>query len=154
MGLIIILILVGLALIFAEIILIPGIGLAGILGLASLGGSCYYAFSAISRTAGLIVTGINLLLLVVLLVYVLRAKTWKRITLDTNIDTKANEMNVEVRLGDRGRTVTRLAPMGMVRRDEFTFEAKAVEGMIDPGVEVEVIMMEDNKIYVRPLMNR
>lgn len=154
MGLIITLILVGLVLIAAEIVLIPGVGFAGFLGLAALGGSCFYAFNSISTTAGLAVTGIVLLLLVLLVIYVLRAKTWKRITLNTNIDSKANEVEVEVRMGDRGRTVTRLAPMGMVRRDEITFEAKALEGMIDPGVEVEVVMMEDNKIYVRPLINR
>jgi len=44
MGLIIALVLVGLVLILAEILLIPGVGVAGILGLLSLGGSCYYSF--------------------------------------------------------------------------------------------------------------
>ena len=41
MGFIIVLILVGLVLIFAEILLIPGIGIAGVLGLLSMGGSCF-----------------------------------------------------------------------------------------------------------------
>ena len=44
MGLIITLILVGLVLIFAEILLVPGVGVAGVLGLLSMGGSCFYAF--------------------------------------------------------------------------------------------------------------
>ena len=44
MGFIITLILVGLVLIFAEILLVPGVGIAGVLGLLSMGGSCYYAF--------------------------------------------------------------------------------------------------------------
>ena len=44
MGLIITLILVGIVLMIAEILLIPGVGVAGILGLLSLGGSCWYAF--------------------------------------------------------------------------------------------------------------
>ena len=39
MGLIITLILVGLVLILAEILLIPGVGVAGVLGLLSMGGS-------------------------------------------------------------------------------------------------------------------
>ena len=45
MGLIVTLIIVGLILIFAEVLIIPGVGVAGILGLLSLGGSCFYAFS-------------------------------------------------------------------------------------------------------------
>ena len=44
MGLVITLILVGLILILAEILLVPGVGVAGILGLLSMGGSGDYAF--------------------------------------------------------------------------------------------------------------
>ena len=89
MGFIIVLILVGLVLIFAEILLIPGIGIAGILGLLSMGGSCFYAFNQMGTTAGAIVTVINAVLIVALSVWVLRAKTWKKFTLNTNIDSKA-----------------------------------------------------------------
>ena len=78
MGLIITLILVGLVLIFAEILLIPGVGVAGILGLLSMGGSCYYAFTELGPTAGAVVTAVNAVLIVALTVWVLRAKTWKR----------------------------------------------------------------------------
>ena len=84
MGFIITLILVGLVLIFAEILLIPGVGVAGILGLLAMAGSCFYAFAQIGTTAGIIVTVINAVLIVGLTLWVLRAKTWKRLTLDTN----------------------------------------------------------------------
>ena len=56
MGLIITLILVGLVLILAEILLIPGVGVAGVLGLLSMGGSCYYAFYEFGTLTGGIVT--------------------------------------------------------------------------------------------------
>ena len=87
MGLLISLIIIGLLLLFAEILLIPGVGVAGILGLLSLGGSCFYAFNQMGSTAGAVVTAVNVLLVVALSIYVLRAKTWKRLTLDTNIDS-------------------------------------------------------------------
>ncbi len=150
MGFIITLILVGLVLMFAEIMLIPGVGVAGILGLLSLGGSCFYAFSEMGNTAGAIVTTVNVVLLVVMTVYVLRAKTWKRISLETNIDSKAVE-NVSVAVGDRGRTVTRLAPMGSARFGNYIVEVKALEGMLDPETSVEVVLIEENRIYVKPL---
>lgn len=151
MGFIITLILVGLVLIFAEILLIPGVGIAGILGLLSMGGSCFYAFSQLGPVAGAIVTAVNALLITALTVWVLRAKTWKRFTLNTNIDSKAVSSDGVLSVGERGKTVTRLAPMGMVRFDDDSVEVKALEGMIDPGVDVEIVMIEDNKVYVRPV---
>ena len=145
------LILIGLVLIFTEILLIPGVGVAGTLGVISLGGASYYAFYALGTMTGYVVTGINVLLLIALTVYVLRAKTWKRFTLNTNIDSKAIVPDDVPVVGDKGKTATRLAPVGMVRIGNHTFEAKALEGMIDPGVSVEVVLIEDNKIYVSPV---
>lgn len=150
MGFIITLILVGLVLMFAEILLIPGVGVAGILGLLSMGGSCFYAFHEFGNMTGAIVTGVNALLLVAMAVFVLRAKTWKRMSLETNITSKAVEGST-LAVGDRGKTVTRLAPMGSARFGDYVVEVKALEGMMDPNIDVEVVLIEDNKIYVKPL---
>lgn len=150
MGLIISLIIIGLLLLFAEILLIPGVGFAGILGLVSLGGSCFYAFNQMGGTVGAIVTAVNVVLVVCLSIYVLRAKTWKRLSLDTNIDSKA-VADTGLAVGDRGVTVSRLAPMGSVRFDTELVEVKALEGFVDPEVEVEIVLMEDGKIYVKPV---
>ena len=152
MGFIIVLILVGLVLIFAEILLIPGVGIAGILGLLSMGGSCFYAFEQMGNTTGAIVTAVNALLIVALSVWVLRAKTWKKFTLNTNIDSKAIDITGEnLAIGDCGKTVTRLAPMGTAIIRDKASEVKALEGMMDPGADVEVVLIEDNKIYVKPV---
>ena len=149
MGLVITLIIVGLILILAEILLIPGIGVAGILGLLAMGGSCYYSFHEFGNTVGTIVTVANSVLLICTLIYVLRAKTWKRMSLETNIDSKAVEDDSSyVSLGDKGVALTRLAPMGTVRFGDRVAEVRAVEGIIDPGTEVEVAMIEDRRIYV------
>ena len=152
MGFIIVLILVGLVLIFAEILLSPGVGIAGILGLLSMGGSCFYAFEQMGNTTGAIVTAVNALLIVALSVWVLRAKTWKKFTLNTNIDSKAIDITGEnLAIGDCGKTVTRLAPMGTAIIRDKAYEVKALEGMMDPGADVEVVLIEDNKIYVKPV---
>jgi membrane-bound ClpP family serine protease len=152
MGFVIVLILVGLVLIFAEILLIPGVGVAGVLGLVSMGGSCFYAFNQMGTTTGIIVTVINAVLIVGLTVWVLRAKTWRKFTLNTNIDSKAIDMTGEnLAIGDCGKTVTRLAPMGSACFGNYVVEVKALEGMLEPNIGVEVVLIEDNKIYVKPL---
>lgn len=152
MGLIITLILVGIVLIIAEILLVPGIGVAGVLGLLSMGGSCWYAFYEFGNLTGAIVTAVTTLVLVAFAVIVLRAQTWKKMTLNTKIESKVNNVPIELRVADRGRTVTRLAPMGSVRFGNEVVEVKALEGMIDPDIDVEICLMEEGKIYVTPII--
>ena len=52
-------VLAGIILILAEIFLIPGIGIAGFLGVLSLCGSCWYAFAYMSPLTGAVVTIVN-----------------------------------------------------------------------------------------------
>ena len=53
-------------------------------------------------------------------------------------------------VGDTGKAVTRLAPIGTARFDGKSYEVKSLEGMIDAGTDIEVVLFEDNKIYVKP----
>ena len=153
MGLVISLIIIGLLLMFAEILIIPGVGIAGILGVAAMAGSCVYAFLEIGQTAGVIVTAVNAVLLVVITIWVLRAKTWERLALATNIDSKAIVPEAEVVPGTVGVTVTRLAPMGTARFGDLRMEVTAREGIIDPGVEIEVIEVDGIKVYVSAVVS-
>jgi len=136
----------------AEILLIPGVGVAGILGLVSLGGSCFYAFNEFGNLVGGIVAGVDAVLLSALSIWVLRAKTWKRMSLETSIDSKAVDDEASwVSVGDTGVTMTRLAPMGTVRFGDKTAEVKALEGMVDAGQEVEIVLIEEGRIVVSPV---
>ena len=148
MGLVISLIIIGLLLVFAEILIIPGVGVAGILGLAAMAGSCVYAFMEMGQTAGIVITAVNSVLLVLITIWVLRAKTWQRLALQTNIDAKAIVPEADVVPGTVGVTVTRLAPMGTARFGDLRLEVTAREGIIDPGVEVEVVEVDGIKVYV------
>ena len=150
MGLTITLILAGIILILAELLLIPGVGVAGILGVLSICGAFWYAFAVLGPLTGAIVTVFNVVALAVLTCFALRSRTWKKFELNTVIEKKESEINVNV--GDRGRTVTRLAPMGTASISDTRMEVTALEGMIDAGTEIEVAHIEKNKIYVRPVM--
>lgn len=148
MGLIISLIILGLVLMFAEILIIPGVGFAGILGVISMGGSCYLAFQDYGTTTGLIVLAVILVLLILLLVWALRSKTWEKMSLKDNITSKAVVPEVSVAVGDKGVAVTRLAPMGNVRFGNSMLEVTSMNGVINSGEEVEVVMVDDKKIFV------
>ena len=152
MGMIIILMLLGLVLVLTEIFLIPGIGVAGILGVLSMCGSSYFAFIEYSTLGGVVSTAVNLTLLATLAIIAFRAKTWKRLSLNTNIDSRAVSDESElVRVGEKGKAMTRMAPSGTVLFDNAKVEARSFEGIIDAGSEVEVVLIEDNKIYVKQI---
>ncbi len=152
MAFIIILTIVGLVLVLSEIFLIPGVGVAGILGALSLGGACYYVFYEFGLLAGSVFTASVLAVLIGLIIYTIKTKAWKKLALNTRIDSKVQSLDGEnLTVGDTGKAVTRLAPIGTARFDGKAFEVKSLEGMIDAGTEVEVVMFEDNKIYVKPV---
>lgn len=149
MGLIVSLIILGLVLLFAEILLIPGVGFAGILGVISMGGSCYFAFADYGMSTGLVVLAIILLILILMMFWVLRAKTWKKMSLETNIDSKAVVLDVPVAVGDKGVAMTRIAPMGNARFGDKAVEVTSIEGIINSGTEIEVVSVDGIKIVVR-----
>lgn len=152
-GLIITLIVVGLLLLAAELVLIPGFGVAGVLGVVSLVASCWLAFVNLGTTAGVIVLLVNIVLAVISTIFVLRSKTWKKISLKTNIDAKVDcapalKGIVE---GEKGITLTRLAPSGKVQIGENIVEVFTRDSLIEPGREIVVSEIEGSKIFVREI---
>ena len=151
--LIITLIIAGLLLLAAELVLIPGFGVAGILGVASRVGSCWVAFTQVGTTAGIITLIANILLAIISTVLVLRSKTWKKLSLGTNIEAKVDTTPVEkgISVGDKGTTITRLAPGGKVMLGTNMLEAFSRDTIIEPGIDVEVCEIQGNKIYVKQI---
>ncbi len=151
MALIISLSIIGLILIIVEIILIPGIFITGVLGLAAIVASCYISFTSFGQTAGIIVSSANIVLGVTCIVLSLRSKTWRKLSLKTEIDSKTDSTPVDkgIEIGSTGKTITRLNPMGKAMFGETAAEVTARNGIIDPNSIIEVVLIEDNKIYVK-----
>ncbi len=146
------LLITGIVLMFVEMLLIPGVGIAGILSFASFGAACWYAFNFIGRAAGIITTIIASIILIILIIIILRGKTWKRFELKTEVDSKVNVETEKVKVGDQGIAQTRLAPMGTGKFGGVYCEVKSVtNAMIAAGTPIEVVETEDNKVIVKPI---
>jgi len=146
------LLVLGVLLMLVEMLLIPGIGVAGFLSLGSLGVACWYAFSAISTAAGWWTSLAAVLLLGVMMFFALRAKTWRRFELKTEVTSKMGTESEGVHVGDRGVAYTRLAPMGTGRFGALSCEVKSFDNtMVAAGTPVEVVAIEENKPLVKPL---
>ncbi len=156
LGLIIFLIFVGLLLFIIEFMLIPGVTIAGVGGAICLVTGIVFSFVSFGTTTGFLVLGITAAVMVVLTVLMLKANTWNKFMLKTSIDSKVDTVGAEegkVKPGDKGITVTRLAPGGKVLVNGEYFEAKSVDLLIDPKKEIEVIRIDDNKLIVKPINN-
>lgn len=148
---IILLILFGVLFLVAEIVLLPGISIGGILALVCYGSSIYMAFRDYGPLTGAVVTVAILVLSAGATIVSLRAKTWQRFSLKQQIDSSSMRTPEEdnVRIGDRGVTLSRLSPMGKVDIRGCIYEAKSLDCYVDPRSEVEVVGFENFNVIVR-----
>ena len=150
MWLIVLLIVIGALLLVAELVLLPGFFVAGICALLADGAAVYFAFTRYGAIGGVITIVAVLAVSVAVMVISLRARTWQRFSLKHQVDGTAQELPQEqnIRLGDRGVALTRIAPMGKIEINGRTFEAKSVDRMIDPNAEIEVIGFENFSVII------
>ncbi len=153
-GLIIFLILLGLLLFLLEFLVVPGITVAGIGGAISIITAVVLAFYYHGPQTGLIVLLATLLVLILTVVFMLKAGTWKKIMLNKSIDSRVDNVKKQeglVKEGDTGSTVTRLNPMGRVIVNGQYYEAKSMDRLIDQGTDIVVLKVEINKLIVKPV---
>jgi membrane-bound ClpP family serine protease len=153
MAIIIILIVLGILLFVIEFLLVPGVTIAGIGGLVLTVFGVYKSFSDFGSEVGIWVLIGTVLLSIFVIAMSLRARTWSRLMLRTDIkgtvDTDLTEAQVKV--GDQGTTLTRLAPMGKILVNDLVREAKSIEGYVDEHSDIEIVAIEGTRISVKPL---
>jgi membrane-bound ClpP family serine protease len=150
---VIVLILLGIFLFLVEFLLLPGITVALVGAVVMTISGVYLAFVRFGTKVGALVLVFTLVASLVIFALSLRAKTWKKAMLKTNIDSNVtDEMGYEhVHEGDKGETIGRLAPTGMIRVNNHSFEAKSMAGFLDPRTPVEIVKIIGSQIIVKPI---
>jgi membrane-bound ClpP family serine protease len=153
MAVIIILIILGILLFVIEFLLVPGVTVAGIGGLILTVFGVYKAFADYGPTVGVWVLIGTILLSVFVIAMSLRARTWNRLMLKTDIKATVDKdlKEDQVKAGDRGKTITRLAPMGKIMINDMVREAKSTEGYINEHSDIEIVSIEGTRINVKPV---
>lgn len=147
---VVLLILFGVLFLVAEIVLLPGVSVGALLALISYGGAVYLAFRAFGTVGGIIAIAVVLLLSLVATIISLRAKTWQRFSLRQQIDSSSMPRpEEELHVGERGKTLSRLSPMGRIEIDGRIYEAKSLDAYVDPQREVEVVGFENFSVIVK-----
>ena len=150
--LIIILILLGVLLFIIEFLLVPGITVAGIGGAILIVGGVIMAYHHHGSTIGNFTLLGTALISFLTVFIVLKSGTWKNIMLKKDISGKVNvvdQTGAEVKIGDMGKTITRLNPIGKVVNNGNYFEAQSLNKYIDQKTDIEVIKVLSNKLVVK-----
>jgi membrane-bound ClpP family serine protease len=151
MTVVIILIVLGILLFVIEFLLVPGVTIAGIGGLVLTVLGVYKAFNDFGPGTGVWVLIGTLMISVFVIAMSLRARTWNRLMLKTKVvgtvDSDITEDQIKV--GDLGTSMTRLAPMGKIKVNGIVREAKSLEGYIDEHSDIEVVTVEGTRISVK-----
>ena len=144
---------VAIFLLLLEIFFLPGITIAGIGGMLFAIGGIIYAYSVGSVT-GHITLVCSLALFFGVFFRLLRANSFQRVVLKTNVDATLESMrDLGLQLGDEGITLSRLAPIGKARFNNTTVEAKAQEDFIDEQTPVIIVRIEGYNVIVEPIRN-
>ncbi len=150
---IIIIIVLGILLFIVEFLLIPGVTIAGIGGAILMGVAVYMSYKTHGNTVGNYTLIATLILTIGMFVYALRAKTWNRLMLKKDIEGKV-EVGLEnetVKVGDRGESITRMAPVGKVLINGLVVEGKSQRGFLDQHTPVEVIKVLNTQVIIKPI---
>jgi membrane-bound ClpP family serine protease len=142
------LIILGLLLIVLEIFILPGI-VSGVIGGLLIIFAIYKSYVIYGTLLGTITLVSSLVFFILLMYLFFRTKTWKRIALSDVIDSKVNEINPNLSVGDKGLTVSRLAPIGKAVFNNEYFEVRTNGNFLDENIDVVVFKIQDNHIYVK-----
>ncbi|MBN2612593.1 MAG: NfeD family protein [Bacteroidales bacterium] len=152
-GAIILLLIVGIVLLMLEFLVIPGVTIAGIGGFLCLAGGIFAAYYTHGTATGNIVLLSTIATVVIFTVIGIKSKFWRKVMLESEIkgvvvDVKHDET---FKIGDKGKAITRLAPIGKAMINNKIVEAKSIEGFVDENTEVEIIKVQNTNVVVKPL---
>lgn len=144
----------GIVFLLLELFIIPGVSIGGIAGIAFVVASIWYAFATLNATAGFATLACGVLAMGVAIWIFVRSRTLDRMSLNTEVSgTVDAPKDTQVSVGQRGVTVSRLAPIGTARFGDKTLEVKSIDGLIDPNTEIEVAAASGETISVKKLAN-
>lgn len=140
---------IGLIILLLEILVIPGAGIAGVIGFGLMVAGVYLAFEKGGNAIGFMVLSGTVLLNILALILALRSKTWDKAMLKKQIDGKVNVVDSRIQPGDQGVTISRCAPTGKALIHNEFYEVFADTDFIDENQTVEVIKVEGGRILVK-----
>lgn len=152
LGVVVGLLVLGILLLLLEIIFVPGTTVVGIGGFILLAIGVYLAYTSVSVMAGHMSLASSVAVIFLALIVLLKGQTWKRVALEDRLEGKSLESMQEIlNVGDRGKTISRLNPVGKALFGELIVEVSTTGDFVGEEVEIEITKVEQNRIRVKPI---
>lgn len=140
---------IGFLIILAEIFFIPGT-VVGILGVIIYGFGIYLVYRDYGLTEGHLTLSVSLLALIFVIILAFRNRVWEKYSNKDALQGKTNVIKEEeVKVGDKGKAISAIKPIGKARINEKNFEVQSFSDFIDSGGQVEVTKIVGKTIYVK-----
>jgi membrane-bound serine protease (ClpP class) len=153
LGLVVLLIVVGMTALAVEVLILPGFGVAGIVGALTLIGGVVAAWTYFGAFWGGVTIFGTLVGTVTLSVVAFKSKTLrKRFVLETQLKSGGGTESQDLLAlkGKRGITITDLRPSGMADVDGERVDVVSEGGYVERGKEIVVVAIEGPRIIVAP----
>lgn len=146
------LLVLGLALLIAEIVFIPGTTFVGLLGAIFTVVGVYITYKHFGNTTGLYTMITSLAVILVAIIMCFRSGTWSKFALKDTMSSKVNEgMTDTLHVGDEGITSSTLRPMGKAEFNNKTVEVKTLGFYLEQGRRVKITNINVHQIIVEPI---
>jgi membrane-bound serine protease (ClpP class) len=158
---------IGLILVFVEIFIIPGFGIAGIGGIILIGlgltfallDNDYFSFKAvempdISRSVLTVLSGMVMSFTIVLWLSsrIGEKGLFRKVALIADLESSESvDAAISNCIGRKGKAMTDLRPSGKIYIDNEIYDAVSTGGFIENGAEIVVVRFENMQLYVELL---
>jgi len=149
------LLLVGFLLLMAEIFLVPGVTIVGLLGVLLMGLGVWMAYSKYGQPTGHYVLIATFSLSSIILIRAFRTGFWGAFALKSTLeDARSPEpgnsgSTQSIRPGMSARAISRLRPMGMADIEGEVREVELTDGWAEPGDFLIITQIDHHKIFVQ-----
>lgn len=143
------LIVLAIVFILLELFLIPGFSISGIVGILLMGVAVWYAYANLGSVGGNLTLAGSFVLTGLAVWGFIKSKALEKMSLKTNVSGTVDTIDETViKVGDKGKTISRLAPMGKVLINGEVMEAKTIDEFIDQDEEIVVLEVYKTNVLV------
>ena len=146
---IVVVLVIGLILLFTEVAVVPGFGVAGALGLMALAAGAIAAWTELGPFWGGLTGAVSVIAAGIMLVWLPKSRLGRQMVLEHSQAEAASQEDRSGLLGRRGITDTPLRPIGRVRFGPEEVDVMTEGEYIDGNQEVEVMSVEGPRVVVR-----
>jgi membrane-bound ClpP family serine protease len=141
---------IGLILVIAEILFVPGTTLVGLLGLIITAVGIYYAFLRFDPQFAWAILALTSIANFAALLYGFRSGVWNKFSLKGTIQSRAFDNRLAgLEVGMSGRSISDIKPYGKGEFFEKMYEVKSDSGFISVGSDIIITKLENNIIIVK-----